>query len=427
MSSVVLDHLSKRYPGGSMAVDRVSLEVRDQEFLVLVGPSGCGKSTTLRLIAGLESVTDGKVLIGDRVVNDVAPRERDIAMVFQNYALYPHMSVYRNMSFGLTLRFGGGVLARGLRKVFQPRRAADLSAKRAGIDHQVRQAASRLSIEHLLDRKPHQLSGGERQRVALGRAIVRNPAVFLLDEPLSNLDANLRQQMRVELKRLHRQLQATMIYVTHDQVEALTLGDRVAVMNGGRIQQVGRPLEIFQQPANLFVARFVGSVPMNLRRGTVSLEGQQIVFDDGCLKMSVDLAKSDAADSNANDRIGKRLSELTATERSDGIAQVIAGFRAEDVTIVPAAEGSDYQAIAEVISVDHLGDSALAHLRLQATGDGSLNLQFGQFEQNDRLVVARISPGQSVAAGDRVGVTVGPHRLTWFDPESGRNLRKEET
>lgn len=434
MSSVVLDQLSKRYPGGSLAVDRVSLEVQDREFLVLVGPSGCGKSTALRLIAGLESVTDGKVLIGDRVVNDVAARDRDIAMVFQNYALYPHMSVYRNMSFGLTLRFGGGVLARGLRKVFQPRRAAELSAKRGGIDHQVRQAASRLGIEHLLDRKPHQLSGGERQRVALGRAIVREPAVFLLDEPLSNLDANLRQQMRVELKRLHRQLQATMIYVTHDQVEALTLGDRVAVMNGGRIQQVGRPLEIFQQPANLFVARFVGNVPMNLRRGTVSLEGRQVVFDDGCLRMSVDLTRSDAAGSKANDRIGNRLAELTATERSDEIAQVIAGFRAEDVRIVPAAEGSDYAAIAEVISVDHLGDSALAHLRLQATGDGSLgvsdgssDLQFGQFEQNDRLVVARISPNQSVAAGDRVGVTVGPQRLTWFDPETGQNLRKEET
>ena len=434
MSSVVLDHLSKRYPGGSVAVDRVSLEVQDQEFLVLVGPSGCGKSTTLRLIAGLESVTDGKVLIGDRVVNDVAPRDRDIAMVFQNYALYPHMSVYRNMSFGLTLRFGGGVLARGLRNVFQPRRAAELSAKRAGIDHQVRQAASRLSIEHLLDRKPHQLSGGERQRVALGRAIVRDPAVFLLDEPFSNLDAGLRQQLRVELKRLHRQLQSTMIYVTHDQVEALTLGDRVAVMNGGRIQQVGRPLDVYQQPANLFVGQFIGNVPMNLRRGTVSLEGQQVVFDDGCLRMSVDQVDSVDANSNANDRLGKRLAELATTERSGAMTQVIAGFRAEDVTIVPAAEGSGYQAIAEVISVDHLGDSELAHLRLQATGDGShqveagsSNLQFGQFEQNDRLVVARISPGQSVAAGDRVGVTIGPHRLTWFDTESGRNLRKEET
>ena len=213
MSSVFLDQLSKRYPGGLAAVDRVSLEVQDREFLVLVGPSGCGKSTTLRLIAGLESITDGKILIGDRVVNDVAPKDRDIAMVFQNYALYPHMSVYRNMSFGLTLRFGGGVLARGLRKVFQPRRAAELSAKRAGIDHQVRQAAARLGIEHLLNRKPHQLSGGERQRVALGRAIVRDPAVFLFDEPLSNLDAKLRQQMRVELKRLHGDLGVTMIYV----------------------------------------------------------------------------------------------------------------------------------------------------------------------------------------------------------------------
>ncbi len=433
MSSVFLDQLSKRYPSGSTAVDRLSLEIRDQEFLVLVGPSGCGKSTTLRLIAGLEAITDGKILIGDRVVNDVAPKDRDIAMVFQNYALYPHMSVYRNMSFGLTLRFGGGVLARGLRKVFQPRRAAELSAKRAGIDHQVRQAAARLGIEHLLNRKPHQLSGGERQRVALGRAIVRNPAVFLFDEPLSNLDANLRQQMRVELKRLHRQMQTTMVYVTHDQVEALTLGDRVAVMNGGRIQQVGRPLEIYQQPANLFVARFVGNVPMNLRRGAVSLDGQNVLFDDGCLRMRTDLTVSDGADSQANDRIRKRLYMLAdsrgkndATE--DAIefgGEVVVGFRTEDVSIVPAAEGSDYQAIAEVISVDHLGESTLAHLQLQATGDGSLGGKFGQFEHNDRLVLARVMPDQPVAAGDRVGVTVGPQRLTWFDPETGQNLRKE--
>ena len=432
MSSVFLDQLSKRYPGGSLAVDRVSLEIQDREFLVLVGPSGCGKSTTLRLIAGLESITDGTIRIGESVVNDVSPKNRDIAMVFQNYALYPHMSVYRNMSFGLTLRFGGGVLARGLRKIFQPRLAADLSVKRSGIDHQVRQAANRLGIEHLLDRKPHQLSGGERQRVALGRAIVRNPAVFLLDEPLSNLDANLRQQLRVELKRLHRQMQTTMVYVTHDQVEALTLGDRVAVMNGGRIQQVGRPLEIYQRPANLFVARFIGNVPMNLRRGAVSLDGQQVLFDDGCLRMSVDLARSDATDSKASDRIKKRLTGQAATERGDGMAQVIAGFRAEDVTIVPVKEDSDYQAIADVIAVDHLGESTLAHLQLQATSDGSQrvgadssNLQFGQFEHNDRLVVARLSPGQSVAAGDRVGVTIGPQRLTWFDPETGQNLRKE--
>ena len=435
MSSVFLDQLSKRYPSGSMAVDRVSLEIQDREFLVLVGPSGCGKSTTLRLIAGLEAITDGKIRIGDRVVNDVAPKDRDIAMVFQNYALYPHMSVYRNMSFGLTLRFGGGVLARGLRKIFQPRRAAELSAKRVGIDHQVRQAASRLSIEHLLDRKPHQLSGGERQRVALGRAIVRNPAVFLLDEPLSNLDANLRQQLRVELKRLHRQMQTTMVYVTHDQVEALTLGDRVAVMNGGRIQQVGRPLEIYQQPANLFVARFIGNVPMNLRRGTVLLDGQQVLFDDGCLRMSVDLAKSDDDDSQAKHLIRERLAGLAVSTKKnetteDAIhvsGQVVAGFRAEDVSVMPVTEGSDHQAIADVIAVDHLGDSRLAHLQLQAADGGSLKLQFGQFEHNDRLVLARLSPDQSVAAGDRVGVTIGPQRLTWFDPETGRNLRKEET
>ena len=239
MAKVLLDRVTKKYSAGNdaksgtLAVDDISLEIEDREFLVLVGPSGCGKSTTLRLIAGLETCTSGEVRIGEQVVDNgsavVAPKDRDIAMVFQNYALYPHMSVYKNLSFGLTLRYGGGIVARGLRKLFQPRRSAELSALRRGIDHQVRQTAARLGISKLLNRKPHQLSGGERQRVALGRAIVREPAAFLFDEPLSNLDAKLRQQMRVELKRLHHELKTTMIYVTHDQVEAMTLGDRVAV------------------------------------------------------------------------------------------------------------------------------------------------------------------------------------------------------
>ena len=283
MATVDLERLTKRFPDGTLAVNDVSLKVVDREFLVLVGPSGCGKSTTLRMIAGLETNTDGVIRIGGRVVNDVVPKDRDIAMVFQNYALYPHMSVYKNLSFGLSLRYGGGVLARGVRRLFQPHRAKELAQLRGGIDQQVRQTAKRLGIEDLLDRKPHQLSGGERQRVALGRAIVRNPAAFLFDEPLSNLDAKLRQKMRVELKRLHRDLNATMIYVTHDQVEAMTLGDRVAVMNQGEILQVGRPLEIYQQPANLFVARFIGSVPINLQAGVVRREQNAIVFSGGAI------------------------------------------------------------------------------------------------------------------------------------------------
>ena len=261
MASINLKSVSKRFSKEFAAVNDLTLKIDDHEFLVLVGPSGCGKSTTLRLIAGLEQITNGEVWIGSRCVNNVLPKDRDIAMVFQNFALYPNMSVYKNLSFGLTLRNRGGVFSGGvkrvLNRVFNPTKASQSRAHSVDIDQQVRQTAKRLGIEHLLDRKPHQLSGGERQRVALGRAIVREPAAFLLDEPLSNLDAKLRQQMRSELKRIHRDLNVTTIYVTHDQVEAMTLADRVAVMNDGEILQVGSPLEIYQQPANLFVAQFL--------------------------------------------------------------------------------------------------------------------------------------------------------------------------
>jgi len=233
MARVSLEGVSKVFPNGERAVDSLDLEIHDREFLVLVGPSGCGKTTTLRMIAGLEAPSSGKIAIGDRIVNDVAPKDRDIAMVFQNYALYPHMSVYKNMSFGLELRFGGGLLARLLRRLFKPTKAAQLESRRKTIKDRVRQAAELLGIEHLLGRMPRQLSGGERQRVALGRAIVREPAAFLFDEPLSNLDAKLRVEMRRELKRLHRELNATIVHVTHDQVEALTLGQRVVVMSDG--------------------------------------------------------------------------------------------------------------------------------------------------------------------------------------------------
>ena len=240
MARVVLRNLTKRFKG-VVAVDDLSLEVEDKEFLVLVGPSGCGKTTVLRCLAGLEEATAGEIYIGDRLVNDVSPKDRDIAMVFQNYALYPHMNVYDNMAFGLKLR----------------------KYPRAEIERRVRQAAQMLGILELLDRKPRQLSGGQRQRVALGRAIVREPKVFLMDEPLSNLDAKLRVQTRAELIRLHRQLGITTIYVTHDQVEAMTMGDRIAVLNDGRLQQVDAPLALYNHPANLFVAGFIGSPAMN--------------------------------------------------------------------------------------------------------------------------------------------------------------------
>src|SRR5687768_11476517 len=262
MARVDLEQVTKVFPGGVKAVDSVDLAVADREFVVLVGPSGCGKSTTLRMIAGLEDVTSGTVRIGDRVVNDVPPKDRDIAMVFQNYALYPHMTVYKNMAFALKLR-----------KVPKPQ-----------IQQRVIEAAKMLEIEHLLERRPRELSGGQRQRVAVGRAIVREPAAFLFDEPLSNLDAKLRVTTRAELKRLHRRLRTTTIYVTHDQEEAMTLGDRIVVMKDGAIQQADTPLRTYNHPANRFVAGFIGMPPMNFFDGTIRSENGELVFEEGKLE-----------------------------------------------------------------------------------------------------------------------------------------------
>ena len=261
MAQVQLDNISKTYPGGVRAVDGVSLTVADREFVVLVGPSGCGKTTTLRMVAGLEDITAGTIRIAERVVNDVQPKDRDIAMVFQNYALYPHMTVYKNMAFGLKLR----------------------RVPKADIDRRVREAAKTLEIEHLLDRKPKALSGGQRQRVAVGRAIVREPAAFLFDEPLSNLDAKLRVTTRAELKRLHRRLETTTIYVTHDQEEAMTLGDRIVVMKDGRIQQADAPLQTYTHPVNRFVAGFIGMPPMNFFEGAIKRVNGDLLFEQGTL------------------------------------------------------------------------------------------------------------------------------------------------
>jgi multiple sugar transport system ATP-binding protein len=258
MANVVLTNITKRF-GDVVAVDDVNLEIADREFVVLVGPSGCGKTTTLRMIAGLEEISDGEISIGDRVVNKLTPMERNIAMVFQSYALYPHMKVFDNMAFGLKMR-----------KIPKEQR-----------EEQVKKAADILGIEDLLDRKPKQLSGGQRQRVALGRAIVRDPDVFLFDEPLSNLDAKLRVQMRIELKKLHERLQATVVYVTHDQVEAMTMGDRIVVMKDGIVQQVGRPLDLYNNPANLFVASFIGSPAMNFIPCRLVAEDSRFYIDTG--------------------------------------------------------------------------------------------------------------------------------------------------
>ena len=262
MAQVELKSVSKVYPGDVLAVDSIDLFIRDQEFVVLVGPSGCGKSTTLRMVAGLEDITGGTIAIGDRVVNDVPPKDRDIAMVFQNYALYPHMTVYKNMAFGLKLR----------------------RMPKAEIDQRVMKAAKTLDIVHLLDRKPKALSGGQRQRVAVGRAIVREPAAFLFDEPLSNLDAKLRVTTRAELKRLHARLKTTTIYVTHDQEEAMTLGDRIVVMKDGIIQQADTPLTTYEEPVNRFVAGFIGMPPMNFFDGTLKSQGGRLVFQEGRLE-----------------------------------------------------------------------------------------------------------------------------------------------
>jgi multiple sugar transport system ATP-binding protein len=265
MAEVVLTDVDKIYPGDVHAVIDFNLTINDGEFVVLVGPSGCGKSTTLRMVAGLEEISDGTIQIGERVINDVPPKDRDIAMVFQNYALYPHMTVYKNMAFALKLR----------------------KFPKKEIDDRVREAAQILGIQELLDRKPKALSGGQRQRVAVGRAIVRHPEAFLFDEPLSNLDAKLRVEMRAELKRLHRKLSTTTVYVTHDQEEAMTLGDRIVVMKDGIVQQVGRPLEVFNTPVNQFVAGFVGTPPMNFMPGKLVEKDGKPAFDGGDFQITL--------------------------------------------------------------------------------------------------------------------------------------------
>jgi len=268
MADVRLRDVTKIFPGNVTAVDRFSMDIQDNEFVVLVGPSGCGKSTTLRMVAGLEEISSGQIHIDGRLVNDVPPKDRDIAMVFQNYALYPHMTCYQNMAFGLKLR----------------------KFPKAEIDQRVREAAEILGITELLDRKPKALSGGQRQRVAVGRAIVRKPKVFLFDEPLSNLDAKLRVQMRSEISKLHSRLRATMIYVTHDQVEAMTMGDRIVVMKDGLIQQIDEPLSLYDTPANKFVARFIGSPPMNFFDGHIARANGGaggLVFDEGTFQVPV--------------------------------------------------------------------------------------------------------------------------------------------
>ncbi len=355
MAQVVIRHLSKKFDGVN-AVNDVNLQIRDKEFLVLVGPSGCGKTTTLRMVAGLESITGGDILIGDRIVNDLAPMDRDIAMVFQNYALYPHMSVYDNMAFGLKMR----------------------KFARADIAKRVQEAAEILGIQPLLARKPRQLSGGQRQRVALGRAIVRHPQVFLFDEPLSNLDAKLRVQMRVELKKLHLRLGTTAIYVTHDQVEAMTLGDRVVVMKDGWVQQVGEPLELYNKPANKFVAGFLGSPAMNF--------------------MNVAVAESNGAIWATNPGVRLKVPEFRASSLRGYVGgELWLGIRPEDLRLAAEADGqTSFEGIVEV--VERLGSETL------------LDLKAGPC-----AVVAAVEADVRAKVRDTVRLAPNPERLHFFD------------
>ncbi len=374
MAKVIVKNVYKIYPGDKgrdiTAVKDVTLEIEDREFVVLVGPSGCGKSTTLRMIAGLEEISKGDIYIGDRRVNDVPPKDRDIAMVFQNYALYPHMSVYDNLAFGLKLR-----------KYPKP------EIKKRVID-----AAGILGIEELLDRKPKALSGGQRQRVAVGRAIVRQPKVFLFDEPLSNLDAKMRVQMRTEITKLHQRLQATMIYVTHDQIEAMTMGDRIVVMNDGVVQQIDTPLALYNQPVNLFVAGFLGSPPMNFINGTLKLERESLVFSEiqgGTIQMRLAAQERPAA----REFVGKSM---------------LFGIRPEDIELAQfsGSDGSTGSFPAIVDIVEPMG------------AETNLYLQTGA-----HTVVCRSQRALNHReAGHRLQFEMNLKKAHLFDPESGRRV-----
>ncbi|PJK01146.1 sn-glycerol-3-phosphate ABC transporter ATP-binding protein UgpC [Lysobacteraceae bacterium NML91-0213] len=357
MARVELDGVRKVYPNGHVGVAGASFSIADGELLVLVGPSGCGKSTLLRMIAGLESISAGTLRIGERVVNDIAPRDRDIAMVFQSYALYPHMSVADNLAFGLKLR----------------------GHDRASVDARVREAAKTLELDALLDRKPGQLSGGQRQRVALGRALVRNPQVFLLDEPLSNLDAKLRMSMRVEIARLHRQLGATMVYVTHDQIEAMTLGQRIVVLDRGEIQQIDTPMALYERPANLFVATFLGSPAMNVLRGRlVRAGGWALALEDGN-RVPLGDALPDAAMEGRDVAIGIRPEHLQR------------------------ADGGGFAPVVEV--VEPVGSDVFVNLR-----HGAVPL------------IARLPPGDLPEPGSVLPLRLATRHLHLFDAQSGTRL-----
>ncbi len=396
MASVVLDNVNKQYPNGFHAVHDLDLDIKDSEFLVLVGPSGCGKSTALRMVAGLESITSGKLTIGDRVVNDVHPKDRDIAFVFQNYALYPHMTVRDNIGFALKLRH----------------------TPKDEIDKRVAEAARLLELTSYLDRKPGQLSGGQRQRVAMGRAIVRRPQVFLMDEPLSNLDAKLRVQMRAEISRLQRNLGVTTIYVTHDQTEAMTMGDRVAVLSDGYLMQVDTPQNLYDDPDNVFVATFIGSPQMNLVMGTIDLE-TDVDAGSGSAGVTIGSRRLEIA--------RERLAKSPRLREFDG-REVIVGIRPEileDASLAGGAPDSRRLPV-KVLLREGLGSEVVVHAQLDARAPAIKTAQ----GENTLLtegegvgIIARLDSRTKVAMDEPAVFTVEVERLHFFDPETNLAIR----
>jgi multiple sugar transport system ATP-binding protein len=400
MAEIVLDDVSKVYAGGAAAVSKLDLKIADGEFIVLVGPSGCGKTTALRMVAGLESITEGTISIDEKVVNTVPPKERDIAMVFQNYALYPHMTVYDNMAFGLKLR----------------------KLSKQEIDRRVREAAGILGLEDFLERKPKALSGGQRQRVAMGRAIVREPKAFLMDEPLSNLDAKLRVQMRSEIARIQHDLNVTTLYVTHDQVEAMTMGDRVAVIRKGVLQQVDSPQYLYDHPENLFVAGFIGSPAMNMVEGDLTRADGSLALDFGGTTLQIP------------DEV---LSSRPALKGFEG-KPVVVGIRPEDMedaTLVSDAP-ANRRIRSHVILREALGADVLVHFGVRArpvitedtkelakdVGTEVLEAVERGAESGEWIFLARLNPRTQAQKGQPIELVVDTGRLHFFDPETGRGI-----
>ena len=374
MAGLTLKGIYKKYPGGVVAVSDVNLEIRDKEFIVLVGPSGCGKSTTLRMIAGLEEISEGELYIGDRLVNDIAPKDRDIAMVFQNYALYPHMTVFDNMAFGLKLR----------------------KVPKAEIERKVNEAAKILDLTHLLDRKPKAMSGGQRQRVALGRAIVRSPKVFLLDEPLSNLDAKLRAQMRTEIAKIHKKLGTTFIYVTHDQTEAMTMGDRIVCMKDGFVQQIDTPQNLYENPVNKFVAGFLGSPQMNFIDAELKEEYGQFIVEFGASNGRGNRYQIIVPESKVNEDLGSYVGK-----------EIILGVRPESIhdEEMYLSNASTGIIDANVEITEMMGAETYLYLLCEGIP-----------------LTARVSPRSTARPGDDIKVAIDPNRIHIFDKETEKAI-----